>query len=108
MRISDWSSDVCSSDLCIFVLAGRARLGGAEDAIEARKRCEAAVERDRDQLVGRPARVRQQPPGFYDAIVVQERAEMVEAQFVVHQLTNSPFRGEIGRASCRERVCQYG
>src|SRR3546814_4646558 len=63
MRISDWSSDVCSSDLV------RAR------QIEKLKRLKA--ERD-------PA-------------VLQEALDA---------LTRAADR-EIGRASCRERVCQY-
>src|SRR3546814_5913733 len=61
MRISDWSSDVCSSDL----------LG--------------------DDIVGWIADADDQCP-------VDEAAERKGAQ-----LTGE----EIGRASCRERVCQY-
>src|SRR3546814_2513189 len=30
MRISDWSSDVCSSDLFVLDIEGQLRLGGAE------------------------------------------------------------------------------
>src|SRR3546814_3720781 len=59
MRISDWSSDVCSSDLSICVRAQAAR-GGEEQPV------------DRRTAPGEPARA-----------------------------------AEIGRASCRERVCQY-
>src|SRR3546814_7033608 len=65
MRISDWSSDVCSSDL--LVMRAYSGLAGPEDP------------RPRpDQMVARRENV------------VDFVAEM-----------------EIGRASCRERVCQY-
>src|SRR3546814_4855984 len=69
MRISDWSSDVCSSDLVADMLApspDRVRIGVREDHL-----VDAVVlggQRHRDALVR---------------------------------------RHEIGRASCRERVCQY-
>src|SRR3546814_15481753 len=76
MRISDWSSDVCSSDLrdahlweslqeAIHQLVGNAGLAGAASAGEADD--------------GR------QKPGLGTRLL----------------------RSQIGRASCRERVCQY-
>src|SRR3546814_1101862 len=80
MRISDWSSDVCSSDL----------LSGALT---------------QDVLPGQPGRFY----GQCDAVKTKARPGK--------QFANSrkarPFSakidvGEIGRASCRERVCQYG
>src|SRR3546814_10932841 len=82
MRISDWSSDVCSSDL-----AGRplGRLGDLE-GLEPR--------RDVDAVVGGRLLRERLGLGLHD--VRQRRiTRLVEAQ-------------EIGRASCRERVCQYG
>src|SRR3546814_19876247 len=104
MRISDWSSDVCSSDLVtlgggvrdrlfkaadifdrilhpLLQIGGKRPIGQAEAATH-------AVENDvglQQQLIcavaeeGEPARIK------HDAV------EHVE----------------IGRASCRERVCQY-
>src|SRR3546814_6362978 len=78
MRISDWSSDVCSSDLDL-VQALRALVG----------------EQRRD-----PA-----------AHGVAGEVDLLEAEGV-HELTDvvdHVGEGElqIGRASCRERVCQY-
>src|SRR3546814_1809163 len=73
MRISDWSSDVCSSDLPL-ARAGR-------DVI--------------DHEIGgrrRAAEIEQPDAEFTQPLV--HRLEFVEAF-------------EIGRASCRERVCQY-
>src|SRR3546814_10510401 len=63
MRISDWSSDVCSSDLKVRPVAG---------AVPARK------------------------DPFQEAAESVVRFENVER-----------YVREIGRASCRERVCQY-
>src|SRR3546814_2709927 len=60
LRISDWSSDVCSSDLAT------------------RQRCPAAPGSRSGRGPGRPRRRR-----------------------------TARTIGEIGRASCRERVCQY-
>src|SRR3546814_6858144 len=81
MRISDWSSDVCSSDL--HDDHQHHRLGGRTVEVEAD---EAVVEHLVDQRVGRPGGAA--PGGGVDG------AEGVE-------------EGEIGRASCRDRLCQY-
>src|SRR3546814_4626331 len=70
MRISDWSSDVCSSDLVAHIAFGKGAPAG-EPRLD-----DIAGDRTRDgrkQVVG---------------------IEIADA-------------GQIGRASCRERVCQY-
>src|SRR3546814_15984964 len=85
MRISDWSSDVCSSDLLQQLgNEGRELAGGAagvglapEDATE-------------ERLVLRLRHQRHTP--------VADRLDLERVELV---------GGEIGRASCRERVCQY-
>src|SRR3546814_4091595 len=77
MRISDWSSDVCSSDL----LGGLHREAAGDDAV-------AAGDRRLD------ARCR-------DHLIVEDDGE--DAPDVVA----GRVAEEIGRASCRERVCQY-
>src|SRR3546814_4150292 len=84
MRISDWSSDVCSSDLP-------------------------------RRLIGRLAHALFEPFALDEA-----GADAVDAHFgpehageAERQAVQRGFRGhisqrrEIGRASCRERVCQY-
>src|SRR3546814_12529933 len=88
MRISDWSSDVCSSDLLREHAAHHGRL----------------VRRGRRGSRGSHGaalRLRARCPG---RLLATHRAQ--------HQLTADlgvPRRqGQIGRASCRERVCQYG
>src|SRR3546814_2252449 len=82
MRISDWSSDVCSSDLL------------------------------QDGMAVQIESYEEEPL----AVVLPETVvmEVVEADAVVKgQTASSSYKpavlenGEIGRASCRERVCQY-
>src|SRR3546814_17843701 len=84
MRISDWSSDVCSSDLRVDVRArgvfGLAHAHGFQQHF-----VEAEIVHGVQhfgQVVGQ-------------AVGSTARAERADIQ-------------EIGRASCRERVCQYG
>src|SRR3546814_6299427 len=84
MRISDWSSDVCSSDLF---------------AVRPYKRRKISAGEKDDGVRGRPASVR---PWRYDGWLGTVRIMNVPALAGKH-------RGilEIGRASCRESVCQY-
>src|SRR3546814_9331607 len=80
MRISDWSSDVCSSDL--FEPAGLRRLVQFAGDIG---RCRGVV--DEDGILGHA--------GKGAIVAVNHRAQIIVV-------------AEIGRASCRERGCQYG
>src|SRR3546814_19945207 len=73
MRISDWSSDVCSSDL----------LPAAELA---------------DRLFGLLAAARAAHPAF---------AALVEGFGPLPAMPTDIRKEKIGRASCRERGCQY-
>src|SRR3546814_2131139 len=80
MRISDWSSDVCSSDLK-HLATGKtfATIAVGNDGDKAWPEC------------------RVQPP-----------SDMVNAIAVgACDTTSDAWQREIGRASCRERVCQY-
>src|SRR3546814_1623106 len=72
MRITDWSSDVCSSDL-----PGKLRGG--------------------DMRVGHD----NQPP--LARITRQIAARTIQRALFDHDVVTA----QIGRASCRERVCQY-
>src|SRR3546814_4579718 len=78
MRISDWSSDVCSSDLA-----------GADEQLVIVDHIGAA-DRGDDPL--------------REAFGVTRRGNIVEhdGEFVAAEAA-----AQIGRASCRERVCQY-
>src|SRR3546814_11790470 len=94
MRISDWSSDVCSSDLLGEELGA---LVGADHVGQA----------DRRVLVGRRAVARLAEDGNRRGV---DHPLDALAQCRCHQAAGSLDVGadqEIGRASCRERVCQY-
>src|SRR3546814_9348061 len=86
MRISDWSSDVCSSDLRIAM----------REATELRD--------DRPMPLGKFKRLL---PGQ----VLFQSGEQQHAEFLVGEILAVLERHveelQIGRASCRERVCQY-
>src|SRR3546814_5613273 len=96
MRISDWSSDVCSSDLLIVGV-------GACQRIE---HFGAHLQRPSIQALGAVECERQ--------YLVVDIVKNVFVAFVVvsHGLSlrlheSTQVSREIGRASCREGVCQY-
>src|SRR3546814_1479183 len=83
MRISDWSSDVCSSDLSALIQnAAEATLKGVELELT-------AIPVAGLELSG--------SLGYTDPKYVR----------YVDPATGADLSNEIGRASCRERVCQY-
>src|SRR3546814_1475068 len=80
MRISDWSSDVCSSDLLPEYKATRARAGSFMSLA--------------------------QNPDYAAEVTLQPLARYeLDAAILFSDILTVPH--EIGRASCRERVCQY-
>src|SRR3546814_4500875 len=84
MRISDWSSDVCSSDLDRCPAPhDRAIDGGVEGAGEGVRR-----------------HFREPPAGPVEPGALRDQA-------AVEPVAEVGATVEIGRASCRERVCQY-
>src|SRR3546814_5872294 len=83
MRISDWSSDVCSSDL---VLSRPFRLSAVPSL--ALVRLDAAPVFGVRGSLGHKTAGTNRPAGK-------------------RQFRNHIFMAKIGRASCRERVCQY-
>src|SRR3546814_16776402 len=88
VRISDWSSDVCSSDL-----AGVVGPGGAQQA------CRGGDPREPGDLpvdLADASRLRLQRVGLH-------LRRLQQHVHVLHRAESS----ETGRASCRERVCQY-
>src|SRR3546814_4697435 len=93
MRISDWSSDVCSSDLeipnrlglaCAFTHGGINFL--SRTALLGLEFCK--------QLLG------SRNVDFLDPILFHRRKRIIKLLEGCQPL-------QIGRASCRERVCQY-
>src|SRR3546814_8352565 len=96
MRISDWSSDVCSSDLAP-VVPGEGLDPGVEG--EAAAQIEpVGGELEVAQDLGLLGVARRPVP-----LVEQDLGERVA---VVEALRVAPGAGAIGRASGRERVCQ--
>src|SRR3546814_1775795 len=100
MRISDWSSDVCSSDLH----AVAAREGEVTDVDEVRvahvehvpKRASAGLLRQQPEEGGEVVRF-----DLRAAVELPDQRPQPVAEF------DDAADEKIGRASCRERVCQY-
>src|SRR3546814_958265 len=86
MRISDWSSDVCSSDLHGVQAEARRHLGGAPGAL------------------GDDHEVHDHQDAEDDDADDEVAAHHEAAEGLDHLAGGV---GEIGRASCRERVGQY-
>src|SRR3546814_5908038 len=85
MRISDWSSDVCSSDLDVLTGLWHRTISGRAN-------------QDRAIHLGSTG-----DHVFYVVGVTWA----VNVCVVTHGRIVFNVSGEIGRASCRERVCQY-
>src|SRR3546814_7446098 len=86
LRISDWSSDVCSSDLTI------------PPPMEAKSPGDAAMEWRIRSIIR------------WNAMAMVVRANRKPGDLGGHIATfgsSATLYDEIGRASCRERVCQY-
>src|SRR3546814_9668963 len=103
MRISDWSSDVCSSDLL--------RMHEAPRSFQARitTRVRQVHDSCRHWKLGSPSHVRHVRP-----VMAHRRMGQVSGPVCSADSTGDTVGGfrllttaKIGRASCRERVCQY-
>src|SRR3546814_5469062 len=90
MRISDWSSDVCSSDLI-----GREEAVGADD-LDHRP---ASGERDRHLRDARVAGAGGGVDPLTEVDLFREGNQVERVRLIIEM--------EIGRASCRERVCKF-
>src|SRR3546814_12784040 len=96
MRISDWSSDVCSSDLQTDPETGTADVvrrctGGLICPAQAVERLKHFVSRTAFDIEGLG---RKHIAAFWQDGLLRTPADIFRLK-------------EIGRASCRERVCQY-
>src|SRR3546814_5215339 len=96
MRISDWSSDVCSSDLKTMSHSIR-RLKDLESQLAQgmtglTKKETLNLTRERDKL--------ERTLGG-----IKDMADLPDLIFIID--TNKEHIAEIGRAACRERGCQY-
>src|SRR3546814_12871242 len=97
MRISDWSSDVCSSDLVFDIH------GGGLDLVFPHHENEIAQSRCAH---GTAEMARLWMHNGYVVVNGEKMSKSLGNFFTVRQLLEEGLR-EIGRASCRERVCQY-
>src|SRR3546814_15613719 len=119
MRISDWSSDVCSSDLVeqdrVAVLDRRAasgveRLVANEKVtssilvIRSRQSCRAILA-DKHGWVAEPGlRRRSRKPEFVGRRAASSNLAPTANRY---RRSQEEIMQEIGRASCREGVCKY-
>src|SRR3546814_10518244 len=99
MRISDWSSDVCSSDLLAALgFKAKALLFSASPLFNEQATGTLAYD---NELLERCAKASQETIDLAISLIGTQPAGMPQVN--ADGLTN----WEIGRASCRERVCQY-
>src|SRR3546814_19774562 len=103
MRISDWSSDVCSSDLA-HIREGERQISGHKKPVSDRH---GEVQR----AVG-AAKLRTAVYASSSNITADPDPEIDRRPFALDCRPTSHIETEarlvkIGRASCRERVCQY-
>src|SRR3546814_4004627 len=125
MRISDWSSDVCSSDL------GQAWFDGDTEPVEIQQPVADSVEEESGfsfsfkgkivvldngaSLVGHPDYANLHKLGSFSTIVFDPAGIVNNTSYLqqygeLHHLPHATLGDgnlENGRASCRERVCQY-
>src|SRR3546814_10542157 len=99
MRISDWSSDVCSSDLELKFLTRGAECGRAGRSLERRDNCE---------IIGVAAQGSTGAKTCAGRILqCRLRVSGRQAQDKCDEACACQDLDQIGRASCRERGCQY-
>src|SRR3546814_14183674 len=116
MRISDWSSDVCSSDLAqAFPSFGSERTGAP---VVAFCRIDDHEIRLREPIMVPDVLIVQDPTLLHQIdvfqglqadgyVLINSRRSFDELGLREIQQRYRRERLEIGRASCRERVCQY-
>src|SRR3546814_4841825 len=100
MRISDWSSDVCSSDLISLfeTLRNVAWTGFLVSVLRTNQSGAAQAERERHAVFSILGGV----------LVVQLVVDaLLTPDMTLSSLDSVGSLAEIGSASCRERVCQY-
>src|SRR3546814_14977643 len=109
MRISDWSSDVCSSDLEQIDKSGS---GNAVGALIHVHRILSGRQIFIEQIIAAEMPGPRANAPFLGGIVRRERSPKAQAVADAAGILNRDYAiavasaREIGRASCRERVCQ--
>src|SRR3546814_5767619 len=93
MRISDWSSDVCSSDLQVSIV----HFAAFPELMPTKRLIRAAGQWVRDRITG----------GYLPKSWFKLSPKVATYWGYAPSVGIFPDADEIGRASCRERVCQY-
>src|SRR3546814_13166148 len=104
MRISDWSSDVCSSDLAAQARAAASPSPPCAPLIRMTRSASAGASSAPTATSGVTA-LRLLHHALQLAAVVQLHADVATANQLT--LDEQLRKRQIGRASCRDRVCQY-
>src|SRR3546814_18061767 len=112
MRISDWSSDVCSSDLTLDFPSKYEGSGKSRDTLNEKSnlRYKMLAKQVSDMEKGTSKLVdKYMDSGSPDALqcVLNWYGSWADAHALLAPSVNYTGKAEIGRASCRERVCQY-
>src|SRR3546814_10080816 len=99
MRISDWSSDVCSSDLKVAVITGGdSGIGRAIAIAYAKEGADIVIAYLDEHEDAEKTRQLIEGCGCQCVALAGDVGDEAFCRAVIE---------EIGRASCRERVCQY-
>src|SRR3546814_2083224 len=113
MRISDWSSDVCSSDLLQQGAALTTLAVVAQGAVDILERRQEVADEDELRAAWQRQRRRQvvggRLPGLHQGGDLGEGGAAGRGPQTGAKQRDVPAAAHqpIGRASCRERVCQY-
>src|SRR3546814_8276212 len=99
MRISDWSSDVCSSDLVLIASRHGSDIACAIAA--------AYIVRSKHLTMEEAMRyiMNARPSAKYDVLDVERLSSVIDPCYFGEQIVQAI--SQLGRAACRERVCQY-
>src|SRR3546814_12982520 len=109
MRISDWSSDVCSSDLTLYPFQHQRsrRLGAADDPGDTCARMRPRA--DEVKIGNRVVPIVGAEPGALPQQRFEAEGAAEMRREVAPEITRRIVKAgdeKNGRASCRERVCQ--
>src|SRR3546814_14682191 len=103
MRISDWSSDVCSSDLKTGAVIWWTGQGWSVNVAEA-----VDVDEHGDAIAATEEAARRvNAPYVIAAVQTPQGLRPAHIKDRIRSLGPTVRPDQIGRASCRERVCQY-
>src|SRR3546814_19325045 len=105
MRISDWSSDVCSSDLFSALDLGVPASAKIARGVEFAGRFALEFTDDDSQWLALLERLSVE--GSHSTWRRQALLAIVRSELSASLLERCSAALQIGRASCRERVCQY-